>query len=47
MIPIPNPPELTGTHEQQLKQLWDWAFQLVEILKINFDNIGGNENGSK
>lgn len=32
MMPLPCPPELTGTAEQQLRQLWDYVYQLVERL---------------
>ena len=32
MIPLPYPPVLTGTAEQQLRQLWDYVYQLVERL---------------
>ena len=45
MIPIPNPPELTGTHEQQLKQMWDYLFQLAELLNLNQERK--DNDGSK
>lgn len=31
------PPVLTGTPSEQLQQLWDYLYQLVEKLNINID----------
>ncbi len=32
MMPLPYPPDLTGSPEQQLRQLWDYLYQLIERL---------------
>lgn len=33
-MPLPTPPELSGTPEQQLRQLWDYLYRLVEQLRL-------------
>lgn len=32
MMLLPYPPVLTGTAEEQLRQLWDYLYQLIERL---------------
>lgn len=34
MTPLPAPPKLTGTPEQQIRQLWDYIYQLIERLNL-------------
>lgn len=31
---LPIPPILTGTPEEQLRQLWDYLYQLIERLNM-------------
>lgn len=35
------PPILTGTAEEQLRQLWDYLYQLIEVLNLNENSNKG------
>lgn len=34
MNPLPMPPRLNGTAEEQLRQLWDYLYQLIERMNL-------------
>lgn len=34
MSPLPCPPVLNGSCEEQLRQLWDYLYQLTEQLNL-------------
>ena len=40
MTPLPYPPVLTGSAEEQLRQLWDYVYQLAERLNLVVSGVG-------
>ena len=40
MIPLEYPPRPEGTAEEQIRQLWEWLFELTERLNAGTEKTG-------
>lgn len=40
---IGMPPALSGDRDAQIKQIWQYLYNMAEIMNRNLDSIGSNE----
>ena len=45
MVPLEYPPRPEGSAEEQLRQLWEWLFRLIEELNAESGSEGPPSNG--